>query len=361
MTIYELLREPMKSSDGYAAGGKAMPSIPKGIDVAKLNANENQLGPSPKVVATMTKALSDAYLYPFEQTDLTRKAIADWVGFKSENICLSNGSTGLICTLGDVFLNAGDEVIMSTPSYMAYYSMPDRYGAKLVEVEDKNFAANPKAILKAINNKTKLVVIVNPNNPTGALMSNEDMDYYMANVPEHVITVFDEAYIEWVDRQDYHDATKYVKENKKVIILRTFSKLFGLAGLRLGYAITTPEIAQYIKRIEFNYGPNRIALVGVRAAIEDKEYIAASKKNNTDGRNYIMEELRALGFNVIQSYTSFVYFAPTISTEYLISELAKRGVLIRDFGKTYSRVSVGRPEQNKQFIDAVKEICNNQN
>ena len=359
MTILDLLREPMKTSDGYAAGGKAMPAIPEGIKIAKLNANENQLGPSPKVVDTMSIALTQAYLYPFEQTDLTREAIAKWVGFESENICISNGSTGLICTLGDVFLNPGDEVIMSSPSYMAYYSMPGRYGAKLVEVADKNFASNPQAILEAITDKTKLVVIVNPNNPTGALMSNEDMDYYMANVPDHVITVFDEAYIEWVDTEGYHDATKYVKEGKNVIILRTFSKIFGLAGLRLGYAITTPEIARYLKMIEFNYGPNRIALIGARSAIEDKEYIAASRKNNTDGRNYIMKELRDLGFKVVQSYTSFVYFAPTMDTEYLINELAKKGVLIRDFGKTYSRVSVGRPEQNEQFIYAVKEICNN--
>lgn len=356
MAILDLLREPMKTAGGYIAGGKPLPTPPNGVVPAKLNANENQLGPSSKVLQAIQDELKNINLYPFEQNNLTRKALAEWLHFKPENIRMANGSMSLICAIGDVFLNPGDEVAMCTPSYMAYYSLPGRYGATLVEVPNKDFATDVKALLKAITKKTKLCIIVNPNNPTGGKISNADLQYFMDNVPDHVITIVDEAYIEWVDDNAYQNATKYVHENRNVIILRTFSKIFGLAGLRFGYLITTSEISQYLGIVEANYGPDRLALIAAREAIKDTEHLAASLKNNTDGRKYLTTELRALGFDVIESYASFIYFAPKMDTAYMIDELNKRGVYIRDFGKTYSRVSIGRPEQNKQFINNLKEI-----
>jgi histidinol-phosphate aminotransferase len=356
MTIFDLLKDPMKTAGGYIAGGKPLPAPPKDVIPAKLNANENQFGPSPKVIVAMQNALKDVYLYPFEQIGLTRNALATWLDFKPENIRLANGSMSLICAIGDVFLNPNDEVAMCTPSYMAYYSMPGRYGAKIVEIPNKNFATDVQGLLDAITEKTKLCIIVNPNNPTGGRISNAELQYFMNHVPEHVITIVDEAYMDWVDEDGYENATKYVRKNKNVIILRTFSKLFGLAGMRFGYAITTPEISKYLGIVEANYGPDRLALIAAREAIKDTDYIEASIANNTHGRNYLMRELTALGFEVIPSYASFVYFTPKMDTAYLIDELNKRGVYIRDFGKTYSRVSIGLPHQNEQFINALKDI-----
>lgn len=356
MAIFDLLREPIKTATGYAAGGKPLPQPPKGVIPAKLNANENQFGPSPMVLEAIQEEMKNLYLYPFEQIHMTRKSLAEWLTFKPENICMGSGSLSLICAIGDVFLNAGDEVVMCTPSYMAYASLPGRYGAQLVEVPNKDFATDVKGLLKAITKKTKLCIIVNPNNPTGAKISNADLQHFMDNVPDHVITIVDEAYIEWVDEKGYQDATKFVREKKNVIVLRTFSKLFGLAGIRFGYAITTPEIAKYIGIVESNYGPNRLALVAARHAIKDTAYLSTSLKNNTDGRNYITTQLRKLGFDVVESFTSFIYFAPKVDTSVLIEELNKRGVYIRDFGKVYSRVSIGRPEQNQQFIAALQDI-----
>lgn len=356
MSIYDLLREPMKTAGGYIAGGKPLPTPPEGVVPAKLNANENQLGPSNKVLQAIQDELKNVYLYPFEQIGITRKALADWLKFEPENIRMANGSMSLICAIGDVFLNPDDEVAMCTPSYMAYYSLPGRYGAKIVEVPNKNFATDVQGLLDAITDKTKICIIVNPNNPTGGKISNADLKYFMDNVPNHVITIIDEAYIEWVDEEGYENALQYVRENKNVIVLRTFSKVFGLAGLRFGYLITTPEISKYLGIVEANYGPDRLALVAARVGIKDTKHLADSVKNNTEGRKYLTKELRALGFDVVESYASFIYFAPKMDTAYVIDELNKRGVYIRDFGKTYSRVSIGRPEQNKQFIDALKEI-----
>ena len=356
MEVFDLLREAMKKARGYNQGGNPLPKLADGIIPCKLNANENQFGPSKKVIKAMEAALKEVYLYPFEQNSITRKAIADWLGFTPDNIAISNGSNGLICALGDIFLNPDDEVLMCSPSYLAYYSMPGRYGAKMIEIPNKNFATDVKAMLEAITDKTKLCILVNPNNPTGAIISNEDLQYFMDNVPSHVITIIDEAYIEWVDTDGYQDATKYVRENKKVVILRTFSKVFGLAGIRFGYAITIPEIQKYILEIENNYGPNRIALVAAREAIKDKDYIIMSIKNNTDGRNYITKELLALNFDVVDSYANFIYFAPKVNTKALINGLNTHGVYIRDFGDVYSRVSIGLPHQNKRFIDVLKEV-----
>ncbi|MFV0396044.1 MAG: pyridoxal phosphate-dependent aminotransferase [Coprobacillaceae bacterium] len=356
MAIFDLLREPMKTAGGYVAGGKPLPAAPKGVIPAKLNANENQLGPSKKVLQAIQDELENINLYPFEQIGLTRRALAEWLSFEPENIRMANGSMALICAIGDVFLNVDDEVAMCTPSYMAYYSLPGRYGAKLIEVPNKNFATDVEGLLAAITDKTKLCIIVNPNNPTGGKISNAELQYYMDNVPEHVITIIDEAYIEWVDEDDYQNATKYVRENRNVIVLRTFSKIFGLAGLRFGYAITTPEISKYLGVVEANYGPDRLALVAARVAVKDTEHLAASLKNNTDGRNYLTKELKALGFDVIESSASFIYFAPKMDTAYLLDELNKRGVYIRDFGMVYTRVSIGLPHQNEQFITALKDI-----
>lgn len=358
MKVYELLNDIKKDSKDYVAGGSPLPPIPKGVTKCKLNANENQLGPSPKVVEAMTKDLTDMYLYPLEQTNIAREAIASWQGFEPENIVLGSGSGSLICAIAELFINPGEEIIMCTPSYVTYTLLPSRYGAKLVEVPNKDFASDVHAMLDAVTDKTKLAVIVNPNNPTGAKVSNEDMCYFIEHLPEHVIAVVDEAYFEWVDDPNHMTMMKYVRENKNIIVLRTFSKLFGLAGLRLGYAVTTKEIQEHLKKMEFNYGPNRLVLKAVKVAIEDKEYITKSIKNNTDGRNYLQKELRALGFDVIESYTSFIYFAPHRNTKQLILDLNERGVMIRGFGETYVRVSIGRPEQNEQFINALKEIVN---
>lgn len=358
MKVYDLLNDVKKDSKNYVAGGSPLPPIPEGVTKCKLNANENQLGPSPKVVEAMKQDLENMYLYPLEQTNVTRKAIARWLGFAPENIVLGSGSGSLICAIADMFINPGEEIIMCTPSYVTYTLLPSRYGAKLVEVPNKNFASDVQGMLDAITDNTKMAVIVNPNNPTGGKVSNEDMCYFMENVPDHVITVVDEAYFEWVDDPTHMSMMKYVKENKNIIVLRTFSKIFGLAGLRLGYAVTTKEIQEHLVKTEFNYGPNRLVLKAARVAIEDKEYIAKSIKNNTDGRNYLLKELRALGFDVVESYASFIYFAPHTNTQQLILDLNQRGVMIRGFGETYVRVSIGRPEQNEQFINALKEIVN---
>lgn len=354
MEIKHLLRSQMVNAKGYVPGGTPLPPVPDGVTICKLNANENQFGPSPKVIEVMKEALSQMYLYPLEQTNITRQAIASWQGVDVNNVNLGAGSSSLICAIADLFLNPGDEVLVSNPSYIAYSLMPERYGAKLVGVPSKNNAGNIEGLLKAINPNTKLVVIVNPNNPTGGMNTSKEIDYYFENVPDSVITIVDEAYFEWVDDPNHESAKKHIN-NKKVIVLRTFSKIFGLAGLRMGYALSNPIIQEQLMKLEFNYGPGRLALIAAREAIKDAQYIQDSIKNNTDGRNYICHEFDQMGINYIKPYGSFVMFTPNKDTNTTLLELNKRGVIVRPFGNQL-RVSIGLPNQNKQFIEALKEI-----
>lgn len=355
MEIKDLLRVHMKSAKGYTPGGKPLPPIKEGINVCKLNANENQLGPSPKVVEYCKEHLNDMYLYPLETVKQARSAIAKFQNVSEDNVNIAAGSSSLICAISDLFLNPDDEIIICSPSYMAYYLMPDRYGAKMIEVPNKNYASDIQGMLDAITDKTKLVVIVNPNNPTGGKVSNEDMKYYMDNVPDHVITIVDEAYYEWVDDPKHESAIQYVKSNDKLIVLRTFSKLFGLAGLRAAYSIASKEIQSELMKLEFNYGANRLICGAIPIALNDTEYLKKSVANNTNGRKYLMEEMRKLGLEVVESYTSFIYFKPSCDPQKLLLDLNERGVIIRPFNE-YLRVSIGRPEQNEQYINALKDI-----
>ncbi len=356
MNIKDLLNNEKKAAVNYVPGGVPLPPIPEGITKCKLDANENQFGPSRKVVEVMKSELDNLFYYPLEQNNLTRNAIASWQGLEPQNIVLGCGSSALICGIGEMFLNPGDELVISTPSYVAYSIIVSRHGTIMKSVDNKDFASDVHAMLDAITEKTKLAVLVNPNNPTGKKVSNEDMRYFMDNVPDHVITIVDEAYFEWVDDPNHISMVEYIDKGKNVIVLRTFSKLFGLAGLRLGYAMTSKEIQEHLVKMEFNYGPNRLALVAARSAIEDKEYIKNSIANNTTGRNYISNELKKLNFDIVESSASFIFFDPHCDTQQLILDLNQRGVIIRRFGEQYVRVSIGLPEQNEQFIHALHDI-----
>lgn len=354
MNVNHLLRNYIEDAIGYTPGGTPLPPAPADIPFCKLNANENMLGPSEKVIAAMSEALKDMHLYPGKEMSLTRKAIADYHNLPTSKINLGAGSSSLICAIHEIFLNPDDEVIIADPSYVAYRLLANRFGAKLVKIPTKDYACDAKAMLEAITEKTKLVCIVNPNNPTGAKVTNEELHYYFDNVPDHVITIVDEAYIDWVDDASFESAVQFV-DSHMVIVLRTFSKLFALAGLRFGYSIASEEIAQHLEKFEFNYGPNRLVLQAVRVALEDTDYIARSIANNTQGRNYIYNALCQYDFEVVKSYTSFIYFKPNRDTNQMLLDLNQKGVLLRPFGE-FMRVSIGRPEQNEQFVNALKEI-----
>lgn len=358
MEIREMLREPIKAFTAYKPGGKKLVMRDDVSEIIALNANENQLGPSPKAVAAMQEAAQISHLYPFSfgQMEEVRQFIADHYQISSDCVMITSGSSGIISAFGEIFLNPGDEMVTCVPTYDSYRSVANRYGAVFKAAPLKDHTYDLEAMLALMTDKTKLAVIVNPNNPTGTLISNQAFDQFMDNVPDHVITVIDEAYFEWIGDSSYESALKYLSQGKKVAILKTFSKLYGMAGARIGYGLMSPEICQFMRQVEFNYGVSRISLAGAMAALQDTEYVARSLKNNTDGRAYLTEVLRLSGFDVVPSFASFVYFLPKgISSEELVERLAAYGVMIRQFGE-YSRVSVGLPHQNHVFATTLQKV-----
>ena len=354
MAVKDLMRNDLKEYNIYMAGGKP---AGQGAPKHRLMANENQLGPSPKAIEAIAAEALQGNLYPMVPTMKARKAISEYVGKPLEDIITYAGSGAGINAIGEAFLNPGDEVLICSPTYMAYGHLPARHGAKLVEVFSEDGVSTDLDLLAgAITDKTKIIFICNPNNPTGTILDPSKLDEFVGKLPDHVICVVDEAYIDWVDIPDYPSAVKYVEEGgKNIIVLRTFSKIYGMAGIRVGYSVANSEITKALNSIAGSFGTIGPAAAGAAAALGDKEFYTMSYKNNKEQRDYLMEEMSKMGVDVTPSQTSFIYFDPHCNTQECMDAIEEGGVLIRYFGERYLRVSIGRPEQNQMFLDALSK------
>lgn len=350
----DLLRTPLKESKAYVAG-VMLAQVTPGKTVFKLNANENQFGPSTKAMEAMAAELKNGYLYPGTVlTDLKQK-LAEFHGFQLENITLYNGSGAAINAMGETFLNPGDEVLICSPTYMAYAPLPGRFGAKLVEVPAKDgLYTDLDALAGGITEKTKLIFICNPNNPTGTILDNAKLDAFVAQLPEHVVCVIDEAYFDWIDIPDYKSAFRFVNSGKNVIVLRTFSKIYGMAGCRVGFAVAGKELSECLATSSNLFYTNRIGAAGAIAALDDKEFYEKAYQNNKEQRAYLTAEMQKMGITTVESQTSFIYFDAHCDNDKCMEVLMEHGVYIRPFGPKYLRVSIGLPHQNQAFLDAMK-------
>lgn len=356
MTARDLLRDELKNYSIYVAGGKQAKN--NGKPIQRLMANENQLGPSPKAIEAIAEYAKEGNLYAMVPNMKLKKAISEYVGKPMDNILTYAGSGLGIQAIGEAFLNKGDELIICSPTYMAYDKLPARYGAKLVEVfSDDEVSTYLDKIHSAITPKTKLIFICNPNNPTGTILDPKKLDAFVHLLPEHVICVIDEAYIDWVDIPDYPSAFKYVEEGgKNIIVLRTFSKIYGMAGIRAGYSVAKSDLTEALSSIAGTFGTSGPAAAGAAAALTDTEFYKASYQNNKAQRDYMSAEMTKMGIDVIPSQTSFIYFNAHCDNQACMDALEEEGVMIRYFGEKYLRVSIGRPEQNQLFLDVMKKF-----
>lgn len=355
MTARDLLRDELKDYSIYIAGGKQAKN--QGKPIQRLMANENQLGPSPKAIEAIAEYAKEGNLYAMVPNMKLKKALSEYTGKPMEDILTFAGSGAGIQAIGEAFLNKGDELIICSPTYMAYDRLPARYGAKLVEVfSDDGVSTYLDKIYDAITEKTKLIFICNPNNPTGTILDPEELDAFVEKLPEHVICVIDEAYIDWVDIPDYPTAFKYVEEGgKNIIVLRTFSKIYGMAGIRAGYSVAKSDLTEALSSIAGTFGTSGPAAAGAAAALTDTEFYEKSYQNNKEQRDYLTEEMTKMGIDVTPSQTSFIYFDAHCDTQGCMDALEEEGVMIRYFGEKYLRVSIGRPEQNQLFLDVLKK------
>ncbi len=325
--------------------------------IIKLASNENPLGPSPKAVEAMTEALSKAHLYPDGGGYKLRTAIAETFGLERDNIILGNGSNEIIELIGHAFLSPGDNIIAAEHAFVVYKLMATLFGADTIEVPDPGFVHDLDAMAAAVTPQTRKIFIANPNNPTGTLVDEAAIDRFMAKIPEHVTVIFDEAYYEFLDTPP--DTLKYVREGRNVIIMRTFSKIQGLASLRIGYGIGNPELIGLLQKVRQPFNANAIAQAGALAGLQDQEHQQRTKDNNDAGRDYLQAQFDDMGLEYVPSFANFV-LVKVGDGDRVFSEMLKRGIILRAM-RSYKlpdwvRISVGTPEQNQRCIEVLREV-----
>jgi histidinol-phosphate aminotransferase len=331
-----------------------------GIDAAsiiKLASNENPLGPSPKAIAALRAALGNAHLYPDGGGYYLREALAAKLSVARENIILGNGSNEVIEFLGHAFLNRGDEVITSEHAFVAYKLIAAIFGARPIETPSPDKHHHLDAMLAAITPRTRLIFVANPNNPTGTLLTQRQIDDFVVALPDRVVVAFDEAYFEYVDQPP--DTLKFIRDHRNVIVLRTFSKIQGLATLRIGYGIAHPELIQVLQKIRQPFNVNGLAQVAAIAALQDGEHQRETKRVTDEGRTFLQEHFAAMKLEFVPSVANFVLVKVGDGAA-LFRELLQRRIIVRAL-KGYHlpewvRISIGTMEQNRACVAALQEV-----
>ena len=331
-----------------------------GVDpstIIKLASNENPLGPSPKALQAMRTALEDAHLYPDGSGFYLRKALAAKLRLAPEAIILGNGSNEVIEFLGHAFLNPGDDVITCQYAFIVYKLLATAFGVRTIETPSPDYQQNLDATLDAITAKTRIIFIPNPNNPTGTLISQRDIDRFMSRIPNSIIVVFDEAYFEFLD--DPPDTLRFVREGRNVVVLRTFSKIHGLAGIRIGYAIAPPEMAEVLHKTRQPFNVNSIAHAGAIAALDDEAHLRETKRVIDEGRAYLQEQLAEMQVSFVPAVANFLMVNVGNGCA-VFQKLLQRKIIVRPL-KGYGlpewvRISVGTMEQNRQLIAALRDV-----
>lgn len=322
----------------------------------RLDCNENPCGPSPKAVEAIIKAAQGSHFYPESSNIRLRRKLAALNGLQPEMITLGNGGDHLLTCLAETFCIPGDEVIIGHPSFSSYYTAFRATGAALIKVPLKEHYYDIPAILAAITPQTKLIIICNPNNPTSTMLGEEEIAAFMAQVPADIIVLFDEAYGQFAP-EGYPDCLPYLGEDKNVLILRTFSKFYGLAGLRAGYLMGAGHLIDMIRKYQEAFSLNVLAQAAAEAALDDVEYARISLATVVNGRAYLTQALTDLGCRVLPSAANFVFAECSQDTGALTDKLMEKGYLIRPLPKSaYLRISIGTEEQNRGLIQAMREI-----
>jgi len=325
-------------------------------EAIKLASNENPWGPSPKALQVIEQALASLHRYPDGGAHILRKALSEKWDLPRDQVLVGNGSDEIISLLIKVFLSPGDEAVMADLTFVMYrLSVLGGHGVP-VEVPLKNWTHDLSAMVEAVTDRTRLFFICNPNNPTGTMLTAKEVDSALARLPEHVVVVFDEAYYEYVRDEEYPDSLRYVREGRPAVVLRTFSKIYGLAGLRVGYGMTTSEIAGYVNRVRPPFNVNSLAQDAARAALLDDEHVAKSRAMNEAEMTFLQKGLTAMGFTTIPTQANFIYFDVGMDGGCLYDALLREGVIVRHIRGSMIRVTIGQPTENRRFLHALKQV-----
>jgi histidinol-phosphate aminotransferase len=332
-----------------------------GHSAVKLASNENPLGPSPRALEALRHSLERANVYPDGGGYYLRQKLAEFQQLEMSQIILGAGSTDLIELVARTFLTAGDQGITSHSAFYIYRLAIEEMGAELIQTPLRENAFDLSAIARAVAQRTKVVYIANPNNPTGRMVAADDMDRFLDALPPRVLVVLDEAYYEYVREPGYSRSVDYVRNGRNVLVLRTFSKVYGLAGLRLGYGMGNPELIEALNRVRSPFNANGLAQAAGLAAIDDQEHVAHSVESNAREMKFVTEELALAGVRYTPSVGNFLLVDTGRDCEDDFIRLMHEGVIVRPM-KLYGfptslRVTIGRHEDNERFLEGLARVA----
>ncbi len=360
-SIWELANPQLREVKVYEPGKPIEETARElGLDpnaIIKLASNENPLGPSPRAMEAMRDALEKGHLYPDGGGFCLCKAVATKLGLAPENVILGNGSNEVLEFLGHAFLNPGDDVVTSQYAFIVYKLIATSFGARAIEVPSPDYQQDLDGILAAITPKTRLIFIPNPNNPTGTLLSQRAIDNFMSHIAENVIVVFDEAYFEFLDHPP--DTLQFVREGRNIVVLRTFSKIHGLAGLRIGYAVAPADLVQVLHKTRQPFNVNSIAQIGALTALDDDEHLQETKRVIDEGRAYLHEQFSQMKISFVPGTANFV-MVNVGDGHAMFEKLLRQGIIVRPlrgYGlPEWVRISIGTMEENEKLIAALKKV-----
>jgi histidinol-phosphate aminotransferase len=326
----------------------------------KLASNENPLGPSPKAVAAMRTALGGLHRYPDGSGYYLRKRLSEKFDLPFDGIVLGNGSNEIIELAIRTFLLPQDEVILPAPSFLVYKLAVQTMGGKSVPVPLANFTIDLERTIASITSRTKIIFINNPNNPTGTIIRKADFESFLEAIPPHIVVVLDEAYIEFVRDGDTPSGFDYVhRQGPYVIVARTFSKAHGLAGLRIGYGVMEPSIADYLHRVRQPFNTGTLSQVAALAALDDEEFLHKTQQTVVEGLASLYREVERLGLNTIPTQANFFLIQVPTDAKTIYEAMLRRGVIIRPMNSygmdRFIRINAGLPEENERFIQALAD------
>jgi histidinol-phosphate aminotransferase len=327
--------------------------------IIKLASNENPLGPSPAAVAAMERILPQLHLYPDGNAFYLKQKLAHRLQLEPANLILGNGSNEIIEFVGHALMKPGAEVVMSQYCFAVYPIVARLFGATIVTVPAKDYGHDLAAMRNAVNERTTVMFVANPNNPTGTLADREEIEALVTDMPPHVLLVMDEAYVEFLE--DAVDLLPILRTSARsnLLLMRTFSKIYGLAGLRLGYGIGTPDLISALEKIRQPFNINSLVQAGAFAALDDVEHVVRTRQTNLAGRHYLEESLRRLGLEFVPSAANFILLRVG-DGQRVFTEMQKLGIIARPMAgyqlPEWIRISIGTAAENARCVDVLQRV-----
>ncbi len=368
MSIEKLVRKEILNFQPYIPG-KPIEELRRELkikgEIIKLASNENPVGPSSEVIRVIKNSAKNVHIYPDGSCFNLRKLLAKKHEVNQQEIIIGSGTDELIELIGKTFFNPDDEIIVSEHAFIRYKMAAELMGSKVISVPMKNFKHDLNKMAKSVTSKTKAIFIANPNNPTGTYNTKQEVEDFLnllITYRSSLITIFDEAYYEYARvERDYPETINFYRKYKNIIILRTFSKIHCLAGLRIGYAIANPEIIDYLDRVRPPFNVNSIAQIAAEITLKDTKNIKESLKIVEEGKKYLYSELKKIGVKFIPSATNFILIDVSPYKGYdVFQSLLKLGIIVRAMDEyefpNHIRVTIGKPYENKKFIEGLRKV-----